>query len=76
MVCLEVFLNGKPLKFHGKTSHYWGSKIAEYSEVIKRGERFPRPEECPDNVYELITQCWSDFPPKRPTFDNIVERMR
>ena len=75
-MCLEVFLNEKPLVFRGKTSHDWKPKMGEYSERINRGERFSKPEGCPDNVYDLMNQCWSVYPEKRPTFDLIVEKMR
>ena len=30
------------------------------------------PENCPQVVYDLMTQCWERDPGNRPTFANIL----
>uniref|UniRef100_A0A8D0F1R9 Protein kinase domain-containing protein n=1 Tax=Strix occidentalis caurina TaxID=311401 RepID=A0A8D0F1R9_STROC len=47
-----------------------GSQVGE-------GERLPRPEDCPQDVYNVMLQCWAHKPEDRPTFvalrDFLVE---
>ncbi|KAJ3594951.1 hypothetical protein NHX12_004256 [Muraenolepis orangiensis] len=35
----------------------------------QRGYRMPRPEDCPEELYEIMTSCWKNKPDDRPTFD-------
>ena len=39
------------------------------------GYRLPKPDECPDDIYNLIKECWSKDPDSRPTFPQIVEKL-
>lgn len=45
--------------------------------IDKEGERLPRPEDCPQDVYNVMLQCWAHKPEDRPTFvalrDFLVE---
>lgn len=36
--------------------------------IDKEGERLPRPEDCPQDVYNVMLQCWAHKPEDRPTF--------
>ncbi|KAK7888989.1 hypothetical protein WMY93_024549 [Mugilogobius chulae] len=36
--------------------------------ALKEGKRLPRPENCPEAVYELMRRCWVHEPDKRITF--------
>lgn len=36
--------------------------------IDKEGERLPRPEDCPQDVYNVMVQCWAHKPEDRPTF--------
>jgi tetratricopeptide (TPR) repeat protein len=38
---------------------------------IKEGERPHRPENLPDNIWELLERSWNHDPEKRPTFQEI-----
>ncbi|XP_043962856.1 tyrosine-protein kinase Blk [Gambusia affinis] len=41
-------------------------------EVIRNLDKFyrmPRPEGCPEELYEIMTVCWKQKPEERPTFD-------
>ncbi|NXI71212.1 ACK1 kinase, partial [Anseranas semipalmata] len=43
-----------------------GSQILH--KIDKEGERLPRPEDCPQDVYNVMLQCWAHKPEDRPTF--------
>lgn len=47
-----------------------------YSKVVKKGLRPEFTKPIGDSYRELIQQCWESDPKKRPTFDQIVERLR
>lgn len=36
--------------------------------IDKEGERLPRPEDCPQDIYNVMAQCWAHKPEDRPTF--------
>ncbi|KAH8416569.1 hypothetical protein KR222_009855 [Zaprionus bogoriensis] len=41
---------------------------------LRNGERLPKPELCPDFVYnELMRPCWHETPKSRPTFLQIIQ---
>lgn len=45
-------------------------------EVIKRvihGSTMPRPENCPDKLFNIMERCWRKNAKDRPTFTDIVE---
>jgi hypothetical protein len=44
----------------------------EAAEKVIGGYRIPKPEECPNEVYEIMLRCWSEKPTNRPTFSDIV----
>ena len=43
----------------------------EVLDQIERGYRHPKPKDCPDELYELMKQCWDKDPQNRPTFDYL-----
>jgi hypothetical protein len=43
---------------------------------IRRGERLARKPEIPEYYWDLIAACWATDPLMRPTFWELVERMR
>ncbi|XP_071231966.1 activated CDC42 kinase 1-like isoform X2 [Salvelinus alpinus] len=43
-----------------------GSQILH--KIDKEGERLPKPEDCPQDLYNVMLQCWAQKPDDRPTF--------
>ncbi|KAF2077450.1 hypothetical protein CYY_001223 [Polysphondylium violaceum] len=43
---------------------------------IIKGLRPTIPSECPNPMKELISECWSDDPKKRPSFASIITRLQ
>ncbi|XP_041072303.1 tyrosine kinase, non-receptor, 2b isoform X7 [Carcharodon carcharias] len=43
-----------------------GSQILH--KIDKEGERLQRPEDCPQDIYNVLLQCWAHKPDDRPTF--------
>uniref|UniRef100_A0A3B3SW34 Activated CDC42 kinase 1 n=1 Tax=Paramormyrops kingsleyae TaxID=1676925 RepID=A0A3B3SW34_9TELE len=43
-----------------------GSQILH--KLDKEGERLARPEDCPQDIYNVMLQCWAQKPDDRPTF--------
>ncbi|XP_051970710.1 activated CDC42 kinase 1-like [Xyrauchen texanus] len=54
-----------------------GSQILH--KIDREGERLIKPEDCPQDIYNVVLQCWSPKPEDRPTFvslrDFLVETM-
>uniref|UniRef100_A0A671R8C0 Protein kinase domain-containing protein n=1 Tax=Sinocyclocheilus anshuiensis TaxID=1608454 RepID=A0A671R8C0_9TELE len=48
-----------------------GSQILH--KIDKEGERLPKPEDCPQDVYNVMMQCWAQKPDDRPTFVALRE---
>uniref|UniRef100_UPI00358F6B3B activated CDC42 kinase 1 n=1 Tax=Myxine glutinosa TaxID=7769 RepID=UPI00358F6B3B len=43
-----------------------GSQILH--KIDKEGERLPKPEDCPQDAYNVMLQCWAHKPDDRPSF--------
>ncbi|CAG0880872.1 unnamed protein product [Darwinula stevensoni] len=43
-----------------------GAQILQKIDAL--GERLPLPDACPNDLYQLMLQCWSKMPSERPTF--------
>ncbi|KAI5092647.1 activated CDC42 kinase 1 isoform X3, partial [Silurus meridionalis] len=48
-----------------------GSQILH--KIDKEGERLPKPEDCPQDIYNVMLQCWALKPDDRPTFMALRE---
>ena len=45
-------------------------------DYIKKNNRLQQPQTCPDEIYELMLDCWQINPMLRPMFDDIVRRIK
>lgn len=56
---------------------YYGKNNQEViDEVVHKRNLLDRPENCPTNIYNLMLECWSEQPCKRPNFNEIHSRLR
>ncbi|XP_016063427.1 PREDICTED: non-receptor tyrosine-protein kinase TYK2 [Miniopterus natalensis] len=46
--------------------------VLRLTELLERGERLPRPEKCPHEIYLLMKNCWEAEASFRPTFQNLI----
>ncbi|XP_054573423.1 non-receptor tyrosine-protein kinase TYK2 isoform X2 [Eptesicus fuscus] len=46
--------------------------VLRLTELLERGERLPRPEKCPHEIYVLMKNCWEAEASFRPTFQNLI----
>nr|XP_018917341.1 PREDICTED: tyrosine-protein kinase Btk29A isoform X3 [Bemisia tabaci] len=63
----EVFTCGK--------MPYGRLKNTEVVERVQRGIILEKPKNCFKEVYEVMRQCWSQFPDDRPSFRNLKEQL-
>ncbi|XP_078465914.1 hepatocyte growth factor receptor-like isoform X2 [Lampetra planeri] len=42
---------------------------------LLRGRRLLQPEYCPDDLYQLMLECWSHKPEMRPTFTSLISEL-
>ena len=46
-----------------------GLSNVEVLENVQHGYRMPKPQDCPESLYELMLNCWRSLPRDRPTFE-------
>ncbi|NXT46836.1 FES kinase, partial [Pluvianellus socialis] len=44
-------------------------------EAVEQGMRLDPPEQCPEEVYQLMQRCWEYDPRKRPSFSTIHQEL-
>ncbi|XP_058012613.1 tyrosine-protein kinase Fes/Fps isoform X6 [Ahaetulla prasina] len=42
-------------------------------ETVEKGIRLHAPDQCPEEVYQLMLKCWEYEPQKRPSFSTILQ---
>ncbi|XP_026497829.2 tyrosine-protein kinase Shark isoform X2 [Vanessa tameamea] len=45
----------------------------EAIQIVESGQRLERPEDCPDEIYQVMLDCWAYSPDLRPTFSKLVD---
>ncbi|XP_051835351.1 tyrosine-protein kinase HCK isoform X1 [Antechinus flavipes] len=50
---------------------YPGMSNPEVIRSLDRGYRMPRTENCPEELYSIMTRCWMNKPEDRPTFEYL-----
>ncbi|XP_066019356.1 tyrosine-protein kinase receptor Tie-1-like [Pocillopora verrucosa] len=43
---------------------------------LATGYRMPRPDQCSEELYELMSSCWKENPLMRPKFSKIASQLR
>lgn len=54
---------------------YWGLSDREVFDAIESGWRLPTPKTCPDQFHQVMLQCWTGDPSKRPFFPFIIQQV-
>ncbi|KPI95017.1 Tyrosine-protein kinase HTK16 [Papilio xuthus] len=52
---------------------YGDMRGIEAIQVVESGQRLERPEDCPDEIYQVMLDCWAYSPDLRPTFSKLVD---
>ncbi|XP_068753369.1 ephrin type-A receptor 7-like isoform X1 [Montipora capricornis] len=68
IVLWEVFTIGD--------SPYPGVKSREVASLLEGGYRMPRPDHISEELYSVMSECWSEKPDARPTFPWICTAMK
>ncbi|KAK8895215.1 hypothetical protein M9Y10_023657 [Tritrichomonas musculus] len=68
MIIYELFSNGPP--------PFENEKYFKICQKVLKGERPPVGPEIPESYQKLIQDCWSQDPSSRPTFDDIIKRLK
>ncbi|XP_035692928.1 proto-oncogene tyrosine-protein kinase receptor Ret-like [Branchiostoma floridae] len=50
---------------------YPGIQNRDMLGLLQRGYRMEQPENCPDEMYQLMLTCWHELPEDRPSFTDI-----
>lgn len=66
IVLWEMFTRGE-VPYSDETP---GSQVIE---MIERGERLPKPKDCPFEIYQQMLACWQTEPKMRPTFSYLIQ---
>jgi len=54
---------------------YQGFANEQVMSYVKEGKKMPRPENCPDRLYDMMCECWESQPSSRPTFLDICRKL-
>ena len=54
---------------------YPGMNNAQVLKVLQDGYRMPCPMGCPEQLYEIMRECWRDDAASRPTFETLQWRL-
>ena len=52
-------------------SPYPGMNNAQVLEALRNRYRMPCPMGCPEQLYEIMKECWRDDASSRPTFESL-----
>uniref|UniRef100_A0AC35FLP1 Protein kinase domain-containing protein n=1 Tax=Panagrolaimus sp. PS1159 TaxID=55785 RepID=A0AC35FLP1_9BILA len=48
---------------------------SDLKHLLSTGERLHKPEQCHEDLYEIMLSCWNENPEERPTFKLIDKRI-
>ncbi|XP_074642810.1 proto-oncogene tyrosine-protein kinase Yrk-like [Tubulanus polymorphus] len=50
---------------------YPGMSNTDTLNQVERGYRMPKPDSCPDAIYQIMLKCWEAVAERRPTFEYL-----
>ena len=56
-------------------SPYPGVELSQVHELLESGYQMPRPEGCPQAMYDMMRQCWQWEPEDRPSFKILSDTL-
>jgi len=60
---------------YGEAPYTGLSNVDAVEAIMKRGLRLPRPENCPEELYNIMLMCWQPDPTLRPSFNYIWQQL-
>ncbi|KAF8562970.1 hypothetical protein P879_08854 [Paragonimus westermani] len=54
---------------------FYGRANVDVMNLVIGGHVLGRPENCPEELYNQMLQCWSRFPEMRPSFADLAKKM-
>jgi fyn-related kinase len=48
----------------------------EVLKQVEHGYRMPAPPNCPQNLYDIMKECWDAETKQRPTFETLKEKFK
>lgn len=42
--------------------------LNQVNELIEKGQRLAKPDQCPDDIYKIMSDCWQHRDRMRPNF--------
>lgn len=54
---------------------YYGMSNEEVISLVREGDVLPCPKDCPQEIYELMRDCWNLTPTNRPRFSSLHQRI-
>lgn len=60
---------------YGQQPFFW-LENRDVINQLEQGIRLPKPETCPPALYSLMTRCWAYDPRERPSFTELVVKIR
>eukprot|EP00058_Branchiostoma_floridae_P027824 XP_002613315.1 hypothetical protein BRAFLDRAFT_68282 [Branchiostoma floridae] len=68
----EIASFGEEPRYAGGPMH---PDVCTLLELLRKGVRLQQPENCPKSVYRIIRSCWIVDPSKRPTPDELFQKI-
>uniref|UniRef100_A0A914EGK8 Tyrosine-protein kinase catalytic domain-containing protein n=1 Tax=Acrobeloides nanus TaxID=290746 RepID=A0A914EGK8_9BILA len=81
VICMlgVCFLNEKPVDaFELADKDFFGQApypalgLNDLKEFLKAGNRLSCPQAATEEIYEIMLNCWNEYPEERPTFETLV----
>ncbi|XP_054167517.1 fibroblast growth factor receptor 2-like [Oppia nitens] len=52
---------------------YYGTPAEDLIKLLEKGYRMKPPNKCPEEIYQIMNNCWQEKPLDRPTFAQLVK---